>query len=666
LHVANLWNALYFSWDLEQRGYVAGAINPDRIPQRRMNERDFALPIGGFARVLTQTKAGELWAEVVYKEWAHPEVSETWVPRWISGAPAAPDEFAGEQVAVARERLVLDLDAFGPGFNDVTPKQYQRLLERRRWLDGHGHLVTEAMYPPEEADLDDLDFYARYLLDEHRDGLLAFCFREELGEEELIEALLRSLDSVREIASSADALASWRDKYFFDRPAFKRRCADEGMDSLFGADDLRSIFRCLAHPPKRRNASYTATGPQILELFDRRGDLEEEERALVRGPAYATAVCHANAYVRERLLHEAPEGLLSDGRHLRLDDDRQAGGIWRCEQVEGKSSLAGIPPTVPLHLGYGETSPKDGLDPNESEPEPVPTTVQGFRVALTGRDLDSGRLRLPDRVARTLGNGRELALRLRHDGYEDDQGVVLESGARALTGVVWPLSSFPGLLLWCNVERGGTVVKARSKKLPQSMTVDDGVELDHEFDEAVYRRETQARLPKEEIRKAFTITDLIYRAFRLHGRTTEDGGRALTAAEVVDAILGTGWQPEESRPVVAALVRMDLELREGEYICRPRITRRTSASDRALLADYGEAQPQGKLPSIVRRYLVQMHLRRLRGKHKSPSGGKASGYAEARSKFGFQGVLPATLPSGYTWVAPHERGGHEEALDASR
>ncbi len=74
----------------------------------------------------------------------------------------------------------------------------------------------DAEYAPQEAELDDIDFYIEYLLREHRDGLLAFCFSEAPTGEELREALLRSFESVRAIALRADELGSWRDKYFFD------------------------------------------------------------------------------------------------------------------------------------------------------------------------------------------------------------------------------------------------------------------------------------------------------------------------------------------------------------------------------------------------------------------------------------------------------------------
>ena len=125
------------------------------------------------------------------------------------------------------------------------------------------------------------------------------------------------------------------------------------------------------------------------------------------------------------------------------------------------------------------------------------------------------------------------------------------------------------------------------------------------------------------------------------------------------------WKPGEARPVMAALQQLGLENRQGEYLWRPRVTSRTSASDRAVLGAYWEKGFRRKLSSIIRRHLVPMHLRRLRGKHRRPSAEKVNGYANARRRFGFQGVLPPNLPHGYTWVEPYERSGHvEKALGA--
>jgi hypothetical protein len=178
LHLANLWNAIYFNYDLPSGGFVAAELAPERIPTRTAQARDVGLPVGGFVRVHTRAACGDLLGEVIYKEGAHPEVDAGWIAPELSGAPATvTEEVAGQQIAIVRERFVLDLDAFGPSANDITQTQYERLCRRARWLDNHGHLLMEATYTRDEADLEDLDYYAAYLLKEHREGSLGILFQ---------------------------------------------------------------------------------------------------------------------------------------------------------------------------------------------------------------------------------------------------------------------------------------------------------------------------------------------------------------------------------------------------------------------------------------------------------------------------------------------------------
>src|SRR5436305_1975882 len=48
LHVANLWNALYFNYDLTNRGFRLDSIEQKRIPTRTARQRDWSLPVGAF------------------------------------------------------------------------------------------------------------------------------------------------------------------------------------------------------------------------------------------------------------------------------------------------------------------------------------------------------------------------------------------------------------------------------------------------------------------------------------------------------------------------------------------------------------------------------------------------------------------------------------------
>ena len=324
LHLANLWNALYFNYDLAYRGFRADHLEQKRIPTRT-EEQDWSLPVGGFVRVHTETACGDLLGEVIYKEGAHPSLrADGWLDPALSGAPATVRETLVDQaVSIVRERFVLDLAAFGAGGSDMTPGQYDRLCRKELWLDSRGHLLMEAMYASDEAELEDLDFYADYLLEEHREGLLAFCFEGDLPDDELREALLRSFEAVRELGSAAvnwDAGAA----------STSSRSPSIGLvddsERVLGAGDLRAIFRSLAHVPAGESRCYSPIGSRILEVLERDG-LDDEEESLVRGCQYVTAVCHANAYVGETLAREQESGILPDGIHVRLDDDWQGGGV---------------------------------------------------------------------------------------------------------------------------------------------------------------------------------------------------------------------------------------------------------------------------------------------------------------------------------------------------
>src|SRR5262249_10548501 len=156
-------------------------------------------------------------------------------------------------------------------------------------------------------------------------------------------------------------------------------------------------------------------------------------------------------FVRDRLATEAPDGLLDGGRHLRLDDDWQAGGIWRCEQVEGPSSVRLLPPDLPLHLGLteGDETPDQAA---HEEPQPGTVTVQSCRVILTGRDIGSGRLRLSGTMVGALAKTDELTLRLRHDGETSQGSVTVDRSNAELRGVPWPPSFYPGIQVQVNAE----------------------------------------------------------------------------------------------------------------------------------------------------------------------------------------------------------------------
>ena len=60
LHLANLWNALYFNYELRYRGFRVDHLEPKRIPTRVAKSQDWSLPVGGFVRVHTEAACGSL------------------------------------------------------------------------------------------------------------------------------------------------------------------------------------------------------------------------------------------------------------------------------------------------------------------------------------------------------------------------------------------------------------------------------------------------------------------------------------------------------------------------------------------------------------------------------------------------------------------------------
>lgn len=652
LHLANLWNALYFRYDLAAKGFNVQAIDAKRVPVREAKKRDFSLPVGGFVRVHTEAAHGDLLAEVIYKEGAHPDLDGGHIDPALSGAPATTiDEFSGQTVAVVNERFVLDLGAFGPTANDLTTQQYRRLVGRGRWLDRWGHLLIEAVYPPERAALEDVSYYIEDLMVNHREGLLAYCFREEPSDEDLREALLNSFASVRDLALGATDLKNWRGKYFFSAAEYRGRIAD--LDAILGGSDQQTLYRGLTRVPSGSSRCYAAVGPRIIDHL-KQGGLDADEEALVRGSAYATAVAYTNVFVAEKLAVEQESGVLEGGAHLRLDDDWQAGGIWRAERVTDPDhySLGKVPATLPLGLGYAESVGPALAD--EDIPEAVPdlaASQTSFTVSLTNRDRALGRLRLPPGAAAQLAPG-QIDVYLRHDG--EPVRTPVEREGTFLYGIAWPWTCHFGIVLLCNLERGMSVVKVRTEAVAPPISI-DGVELRFKTDEAVYRHEHGLEeLSDSEKRGAATLSELINRAFRTRGRHRSDGRLALSLAEIVTVVLGPAWSRVESRVVAEALGEMGLERDGADYVWRPRLTQRTRVTDKSLLEAYSEARPDRNLPRIVQQHWVGMHLRRLVKRRPDPR--HVAEYTDARRRYGWHGILPEALPPDYTWVKAHERG----------
>jgi hypothetical protein len=658
LHATNLWNALYFGYDLQaNQGYDPELVS-DSIPTVQMGERAPALAVGQFVRIRIGGNVGDVLGEVIYKEGADPDVSEDWVDPALSGRSA------GNGASVISERVVIDLRPFGG--STITAKQWQRILSRAKALDPYGHLLMEAEYQPGLADLSDADYYIHHLLERFRsqpDGiLLGACFREPPTEPELREALQRSIGAIRDIAKSSAALGSWRDTYFFDNAAHRRRITDTS-DRPLCRSDLDSIAVSLRRAPAAGGPVYSALGPRIIEHLQRDG-FGADEQALVRGASYVQALCDTSNHIYQRILKDAKDGIVETytGRvHLRLDDDWQSGGIWRCQPVTGSCSLALIPPLIPLHMGQLEASggsPDDGDDAGEGAVEAI--GEKAFRVTLTRRDLALGRLRLPPQIAALVT--AQPTVRVTHDGENEMAGVARKFGGH-LTGIAWPLlAGFePGIICRCYLEQAHSMIVCRTDKLSRPIVIEDH-EVWFNVSEAEWRTGRGLGMPpltQTERKAAPSLRDLINRAFRTRGRG-DDSERRLTRTELLDILFaspgrvgetfGETWTAEERRLVEQTLATMSVERDGADLVWWPAVRATTGSDERSLLERY---EVGGSLDRKLRRRMVRAHLRRYQvgGYQENPSPAKIAEYPRARLSFG-DGGWPVELPPNTTWVRP--------------
>lgn len=358
IHTTVAFNAAYFGYDLGGGGYGGSPLRLDDFPEIVFGERVPALPVG--AMVCVATGSDPLYAEIVYREGAHPEMGDLGdVPAWVSGAPAGADGpgSPGDSVPLRRrELLVPDLQAFGPALS-LSPTQLHRLRMRRRWINEDGHVVVDACYPSAEAARrDDLTAYADHLLTAAREQLLSPFVPVSLAalvggthDADLRVGLLGLLETVRGVLNSSAALRTWG-HYALTRASLADCWCDTGP---LGGDDLRSLATAVeraATPARRRYgltapvSVYTAVGPRL------RGFSGAEE--LLKGVGYAAAVCRANVALADVVQGDSDQGLFENGSRITLDDAFEGGGVWRSHHP-GAAEVLGDP-LIPV--GYGWTS----------------------------------------------------------------------------------------------------------------------------------------------------------------------------------------------------------------------------------------------------------------------------------------------------------------------
>ena len=702
VHTIVAFNAVYLGYDLSFGGYVGGPVDFDRFEQVTFGETTAALPVGAMVNVATG--ADPLFAEVVYKEGAHPALrGDGDLPGWLSGAPAGargPDAPPEPQTAPAlTERLVVDFDAFGSALV-ASPAKLDRLRRRGRWLDADGHLLLEARYASaEDSEAADTEFYARYLLTRGREQLLAgplpLLLTEDAGEEQLAAAVRAALDTVAAALASIDTLRTWRG-YTFPRTALGGRLASHGV---LGGDDLAALAASISRPgpaTRRRFAApagsvrYTAVGPLLRTVSGAAPRLA--------GLSYPAAVCHANAVISDYARREVDDdGVLPSGAHLRLDDGWQGGGVWRASDPPGP--YARIDPLIALGLGWIESQrPAAAEPPPQPAAEPELTPVDDIEEP---GDLDSGAdllsvtdshmswtvtLRLahtlagvaalPGRVVEELETASlvdtKLRLRLTHEGYDldpqdADQAVtVTRVGPRArLTGIEWPLEFFPGIVLTFTWQRGAVVLWARSTLLEAPVAI-EGTEYEHRYDPVVLTRDTAPGCARRSDgdHGPLTLRQRVLRAVRRAGHLDPDGVAVLRRELLADLVYGR----DAGAAGAAALEPVvDAMLADGTLA----VAHASIGADGLQWPPDGPAEqvpvlvwqprpvvglprqsvrPRPDLSRYVREYSVAPFLRRL------PKGAQASlekrvEYQRLLARYGRAG----DLPPGYTLVEGHTR-----------
>jgi hypothetical protein len=695
VHTVIAFNAIYFGYDVDFGGYVGGPIEFDGFPKATFGEVTTALPVGAMVNVAAG--GNSLYAEVIYKEGAHPELGDDGnVPAWFSGAPADTAEAGQASAPVLTERLIIDIDAFGQSLV-VSQSQLDRVRRRGKWLDANGHLVLEAHYDSaDDAEAGDTEFYARYLLTRGREQLLAgplpLLLTDDADEKQLAAALRAALRTVAEALESIDALRSWRE-YSFTRASLHERLTSHGV---LGRDDLVALAGEMSHagPSAHRRVITTADTVRYTAIGPRLRNIDDAGQQVV-GRAYPMTVCHANTVIADYASRESEDGVLPGGSHLRLDDGWQGGGIWRASNPPGPYTA--IDPRVSLGLGWSESRPRqevteqavnavDAVD--AEEPVALPDdldsgirliSVQDSHLSWTATlrlgHILAGTAALPERIVGDLQSagliGANMRLLLDHptrDGTGLEQGEaaqdvdVMLAGHRArLAGVDWPLAFFPGILLAFSWQRGARVLRAHSTLLEAPVTIED-TEYEHCYDPAVLLRDTAPGCARRRGagQGPLSLRERVLRAIRQVGQLAPDGAAILRRDLLAYIVYRTGTADAALDPVIDELIAdgtLSVEYttigehgldwppnRQGDQlpvlVWRPRIVHGSPRQ---------QPEPQPGLGHYIE-YWVAPHIRRLQpGQQPNPE--KRAEYRRLMARYGRN----AELPSGYTLVDRYAR-----------
>lgn len=700
VHTAVAFNAVYFGYDIGGDGYGGSPLRLDDFPEITFGGCAPVLPVG--AMVCVTTGSDPVYAEIVYREGAHPEAGPLGdVPAWVSGAPAGaegPGRPGGGVGPRRRELLVPDLDAFGPALS-LSAAQLHRLRTRRRWMNEDGHVVVDVCYPsPEAARCDDLTAYAEHLLTTAREQLLSPFVPVSLAalvggtqDEDLRAGLLGLLGTVKGVLDSSAALRTWRD-YAMTRTSLAECWRDPGP---LGGDDLRSLaaeVERAATPERRRYGLttpvtvYTAVGPRL------RGFPGATE--LLGGVGYAAAVCRANVALADVVQGDSEQGLFETGSRITLDDAFESGGVWR-SHYPGGAEAAGDP-LAPAGRGWTSTLPPP-LEPEpaaELEPEDLPLAddvslgigdlLQSdaqeivWRAPLRLSQLIGGWFPLPpcfvEELRRSVSAHHKIRLELRHDGEVLDQekavqDVVAELGDESgrLTGIAWPREFFPGLMLELRCLRGDSMIRLATTRLEERVQVGDR-NTGHCYDPRVLTREDAPGSDRYgDSAVGLGPRQLVMRTVRRCGLLTLDGHALLDRSALPSAAYGRRPARSQAAALESAVVELLAErLLEpalgsrdswGQPHFPPRDGQRTipligyRPARTRVIRPWGGAGLGGE--ELRGAQFVPGHLRRLRPGC-SPSDVQRAAFREHCRRLGKADGWE--LPYGYTFVTEHMRG----------
>ncbi|MEO3765383.1 hypothetical protein [Streptomyces sp. B5E4] len=700
-HVSVAFNAAYFGFHFANEGYGRSPLRLDDFPSVTFGECTPPLPVG--AMVCVTTGSQPLYAEICYKEGAHPEVDSLGnTPAWVSGSPVGaegPGTPGGPGATNRRELLVPDLNAFGPGLS-LSPAQLHRLRSRQRWINADGHILVDAVYHSAEAAAqDDLTTYAHYLLTAGRSQLLSpfvsVSLTELVGGTDdtiLLPGLLRLLNTVRHVLLSSDLLRMWG-PYAMTRESLAAGWRDTGP---LGGDDMRALVSSLEHgaqQSRRRHATkspvviYTALGPRLRSF-------PGAAETLV-GVGYPTAVCRANATLADVIRRDSDNGLLANGTRVQLDDFLEGGGIWS-SQYPGDSE-ASIDPLTPAGRGWAssltdtttpsprgaEAAPVDDPLTDDADLGPVELlrateAVVVYRQPLRLAHLAEGYVPLHPLVAEELrpSNGRRevVWLAIEHRGPQSGEaGKAQKTFAEVtgrfprLVGVTWPIDFFPGLILQFHWSRGSHTLRAATVPLQGPVRFGDRV-LGHCYDARVLTREDAPGSDRHGNTAAgLAPRALVMRTVRRCGLLTSDGHALLDRDFLPRAVYG-GVEPARSQSaalesaVAALLDRKVLEpaLGSRDPAGQPHYPARPAEPAIPLIGyrppvvrvprPWGTNDPQENMRGVQ---YVPGHLRRLLPGC-SPSDTQKEAFREHCRLLGKADGWE--LPDGYTFVTQYTRG----------